>query len=189
MEKNMIEKLKHTSDLLQMHIESKKIINQVQWGEMNQIGLNSRLNCSDAWHDAVGSLYDKKALNYRATEYEFTEWNIEPDNYLRQQIEQLVAVEQFNLGRVRLMRLLPHRGLSVHRDDEVRYHFVLKTNQKAYFAFNNDQITAADSIPEIGKFYHVPMDGNWYKADTRQVHWVYNGGETERIHLVVCGSK
>jgi hypothetical protein len=140
------------------------------------------------WFDACGSLYDKIRSVKVSEEFDFTEWNLDQNSYIRQQIETLERNHNLTCGRVRIMRLLPHVGLSVHRDDEVRYHLVLKTNPKAYIAHNVvDNNPERSVLPTTSVCYHIPMDGYWYMVDTRQIHWVYNGGEEERIHLVVCG--
>jgi hypothetical protein len=65
---------------------------------------------------------------------------------------------------------------------------VIRTNPKAYIAHNVvDNNPERSVLPTTSVCYHLPADGIWYKVDTREVHWVYNGGEEERIHLVVCG--
>ena len=49
------------------------------------------------------------------------------------------------------------------------------------FNTNNDEYLGIKA-----NCYHLPMDGQWYKVDTTKTHWVYNGGDSPRIHLVVC---
>jgi hypothetical protein len=79
---------------------------------------------------------------------------------------------------------LGNSRLSVHKDKEIRYHLVLKTNNNSYIC---QHINASqNSLNPIAVCYHIPKDGNWYKVDTKRNHWVYNGGNEERIHLVVC---
>lgn len=184
-----IKRLDVTSDLTQVHAEFDSIVSNVDWQDVNQIGLKHRPGAENPWMDAVGSLYDREKSVRLATEESFTEWSVGTDSYIRQQIEMLENKYGFKCGRVRIMRLLPHRGLSVHRDDEVRFHLVLKTNRKAYFAHYVKEDRPEHSVlPTTALCYHIPMDSNWYEIDTREVHWVYNGGEEERIHIVVCGN-
>ena len=154
----------------------------------NQIGLIRRTdNPPNIWTEGVGSLRDTDL-----TEKDFQIWNIDSQNYIREQVEGLKDHLNIETGRIRIMRLESHRGLSVHSDKEVRYHLVLKTNPRAHFGryTGNDDLILnqyADQ-PVFGINYHLPEDGHWYRVDTRRGHWVYNGGTEERIHLVVCGT-
>jgi len=158
------------------------IINTVGWKDKNQIGLNFRPGASNTWFDGIGSLYDKVTGNNIAKESDFTEFNPLPI-YLKTSLENLREAFKIKFGRIRLMRLLPHRGLSVHHDTQTRYHYVINTNPKSYFCFNTQ---TTDKLEVRAQCYHIPADGHWYWVDTTKVHWVYNGGETERIHIVVC---
>jgi Aspartyl/Asparaginyl beta-hydroxylase len=158
------------------------------WWAINQISLKSRVNSSDPWRDGTGSLTNRATGEILATEGDFQHWNISQDNPIRLAITQLQNHLNIPLGRARIMRLLPHAGLSVHRDRELRYHLVLKTNPKAFIAHNvTDTNPLRSDIPTAAIAYHLPQDNIWYQIDTRETHWVYNGGEEERIHLVVCG--
>lgn len=182
-----IKKLNLQSNLDLCSELSNEIVSRVGWNNGSQIGLRSKPNSTNPWFESAGSLYDRDSKSFINYENNFSIWNIEPNNYLRTQIETLQEIENINIGRVRIMKLLPKQGLSVHRDTEVRYHLVLKTNPKAYFAFNNTIEIQQTDFTEMGIFYHIPADGYWYYVDTRKVHWVYNGGNEERIHIVVCG--
>ena len=175
-------------ELVQTEFDS--IISSVGWGKLNQIGLKARPNAENKWVDAAGSLYDRQLGISTASETDFSEWNLDSNSYIRQQIEMIERSHNFKSGRVRFMRLPPRNGLSVHRDDEVRFHLVLSTNIKSYIAhsvvIDNPTLSV---LPTTAVCYHLPMDSNWYEVDTREIHWVYNGGDTERIHLVVCASQ
>lgn len=181
-----IEKLDFTGDVELMNGSLNEILSITDWSSLNQIGLNYRADATDTWHDAAGSLYDKQAGNFISNEYAFKQWNKLP-KYVADQLKLLVETQKFKIGRVRFMRLLPKTGLSVHRDRECRYHFVLKTNPRAYIAHEVIKKIESSDVNMTGITYHIPADGYWYKVDTRQVHYVYNGGDEERIHLVVCG--
>jgi hypothetical protein len=183
-----IKRLEETSDLAKVTQELNSILATVGWGQLNQIGLKHRPGAEDPWFDAAGSLYDKEKKNRLSLETDYSEWSVGPDSYIRQQIEMLENNHNFKCGRVRIMRLLPRSGLSVHRDEEIRYHLVLKTNHKSYIAHHVvDNNPDRSVLPSTAVCYHLPMDSTWYEVDTREVHWVYNGGDVERIHLVVCG--
>jgi hypothetical protein len=181
-----IEKLPRTVNLNRLLDEIKNIVDSTGWGHTNQIGLKSRPDSINKWFDSSGSLYDKDKMVKISNEWDFSEWNLGVTSYIRQQIELLELNEGFKSGRVRIMRLLPHTGLSVHRDSEVRYHLVLKTNKNSYIAENINAVSDSD-LPSVANCYHIPLDSNWYKVDTTKFHWVYNGGDDSRIHLVVCG--
>jgi hypothetical protein len=183
-----IKKLLLTSNVGIMTDSLNEILGVTDWGDKHQIGLNYRVGATDTWHDAAGSLYDKVTNNFTSDEYSFDQWNKLPI-YLMEQLKNLVATEGIKVGRVRFMRLMPKTGLSVHKDREFRYHFVLKTNPHAYIAHEVKKKIDVSDVPMTGLTYHIPCDGSWYKVDTTQVHYVYNGGSEERIHLVVCGEK
>jgi len=177
-----IKKLDTVGDVELMNQSLSEILDVTDWGTKNQIGLNYRGGTTDTWHDAAGSLYVKNTGDFISDEYSFTEWNKLPQ-YLTSQLNLIVEQEKFKIGRVRFMRLLPKTGLSVHSDREFRYHFVVKTNQHAYIA----QDYSKSPVALKAVCFHIPADSHWYKVDTRMSHWVYNGGDEERIHLVVCG--
>lgn len=183
-----IKKLENKSNLGLVISEFDNILEKSTWGLKNQIGLKYRPDSVDPWFDSAGSLYDPKTQTNIANESSFTEWNIDEHSYIRQQITALENSNNFKSGRIRIMRLTPHHGLSVHKDAEFRYHLVLKTNPKAYIAHNvMDNNPDRSDLLSTAVCYHLPADGTWYKVDTREIHWVYNGGDVERIHLVVCG--
>jgi hypothetical protein len=62
---------------------------------------------------------------------------------------------------------------------------VIKTNPHAYIAHEIIKKIDLSDVPMTGVTYHLPCDSSWYKVDTTQTHYVYNGGSEERIHLVV----
>jgi len=145
----------------------------------NQIGIRHRATAEDIWLDASGSLYNKELGRFTGQEGDFSEWNPNLPEYTRSAIEQLMLSENIKIGRARFMLAPPRRGLTVHRDFEMRYHLVLKTNPHAFFGekVNEGDLTA--------KCYHMPADGYFYKVDTTRDHFIYNGGMEDRIHLVL----
>lgn len=182
-----IKKLNTTSDVAKIQESLDEILAVTDWADKNQIGLNYRPGAKDTWHDACGSLYDYDKQEFIDNEYAFNQWNKLPE-YLSEQLTNLIRTEKFRVGRVRFMRLKPKTGLSVHRDREVRYHLVLQTNKHAYIAHEvKEDRPELSELATTGITYHIPCDGNWYQIDTREVHYVYNGGTEDRIHLVVCG--
>lgn len=147
----------------------------------NQIGLRCRPGASDPWNDAVGSLTDPDGQNRRASEADFTEWCPAVPGYTRAVLEALASVMSIRWGRIRFMRTMPSRGLTMHRDTERRFHMVLETNPSAILG-ECYQGTGMERC----RGYHLPRDGHWYLVDTRREHFAYNGGREPRIHLVAC---
>lgn len=169
---NFIKQTDFNVDLKQILVDLQTILDMYPWPESNQIGLKHRPQAEDIWLDASGSL-----LTTGRTESEFTEWNPNCPAYLKQIIQELETKFKFTAGRIRIMRLLSKRGLTVHLDAESRYHLVLKTNPFCYM-FHVDK-----SNKPVGE--HIPADGYFYWVDTTQGHFVYNGSREDRIHLVI----
>ncbi len=180
-----IKKLELNADLDQVRRDVDNILTLQPWPEGNQIGLNYRPNASNPWLDAAGSRYVKFS-GQTPLEKDFSVWNPAVPAYITQQVELLKAAENCGLGRVRIMRLMPKTGLSVHFDVETRFHLVIKTNPNAYIAHCVKEARTDSVLPSTSISYHMPADGHWYEVDTRQMHYVYNGGHEERIHLVAC---
>lgn len=147
----------------------------------NQISLRHRPGHED-WFDGIGSLKDKQGVQL-AEEKDFTVWNKLLPEYTKQVLEELQEKENIKLGRVRYMRLRPKTGLRVHFDFEERYHLALVTNRFSMFGHYYE------GAEEVAKCYHIPADGIFYKVNTTLPHFVYNGSNEERIHLVCCVAK
>jgi hypothetical protein len=176
-----IKKLDLTADSNLMQESLDTILTMTDWGVENQLGLSHRVVPEkDIWKDCVGSLYDRETGIDIANENDFAQLNANVPSYLKFKLQELAICENIKIGRVRFMRLMPKTGLSVHADTSVRYHFVLKTNPHAYIAhaFNAGNVSAL--------CFHIPADNNFYKVDTTKHHFVYNGGQEPRIHLVIC---
>lgn len=193
-----IEKTEYTADLSKMTYDFNKIISDVGWLEekmekngktyhAGQIGLTHRVDAEYPWYDAGGSLYSiLKGGQFTDKEISFTEWN-PVGEYTKEIIENLKESLGINFGRMRYMRLMPKKGLTVHKDFDVRYHYVLKTNEHSYFGLSEP---TTDTIGTVeAKCYHLPADGYFYRVDTRRSHFVYNGGWEPRIHLVLADAR
>ena len=173
-----IKKLSTSVDLEKVQLDLDKVLEQASWIPHNQIGLTRRQTATDIWKDATGSLFDRIKMKRLAYEHDFSIWNV--DSYTRQLVNELEQAEGFKCGRVRYMRLLPKTGLSLHIDETVRYHLVLKTNPTAFFA------CGVDGKEEQAHCFHIPANGHFYKVDTTIPHFVYNAGDEDRIHLVIA---
>lgn len=146
----------------------------------NQLSLSFRPGATDLWLDATGSLYNTETGQCLGKESDFTEINPAVPDYTRSMLEKLSKQVGVKFGRIRYMRLMPKAGLSIHADAEQRYHLALDTNEYALFG----QYTGEDKT--VATCYHIPADGHFYKVDTREKHFVFNGGWKPRIHLVIC---
>lgn len=181
---NFITKINFTADVEKMNADLDSVLKHFHWTLPaspihNQIGIRHRPDADNIWLDSSGSLYNKELGRFTGQEGDFSEWNPHLPEYTRTVIEQLMTSENIKIGRARYMLAPPRRGLTVHRDFEQRYHFVLRTNPNAFFGerVTEDDVTA--------KCYHVPADGSFYKVDTLRDHFIYNGGTEDRIHLVL----
>jgi len=148
----------------------------------NSIGLNHRPGAENPYLDNFGSLYDKEQGKFVAKETDFCEWVPGMPSYTKEIIEELAEREKFNIGRVRYLRLQKRSGLSVHIDMEPRYHLVLKTHPNAFIG------KTVQGEEHAALCYHMPADGHFYRADTEQEHFVYNGSWEDRIHLVIAAA-
>jgi hypothetical protein len=176
-----VKKLELTADLEIMKQDLDFVLTRSDWSVENQIGLTYRKGAENLWKDCVGSLWDRENNIELVKEEEFTEINSEAPLYTMKRLNDLAALEGFKLGRVRYMRLMPKTGLSVHADSSVRYHYVLETNPHSYIYHTT---TMMGSIKTLG--YQLLSNGYFYKVNTKMEHYVYNGGTTPRIHIVVC---
>jgi hypothetical protein len=176
-----LKKLELTADIEKMKSDLEYVLTKSEWSVENQIGLIYRKGALNPWKDCVGSLWDRENNKELVSEEEFTEINPDSPKYTMEVLRKLAAIEGFKLGRIRYMRLLPKTGLSVHNDSSVRYHYVLETNDNSYIYHNS---TNTGIIKTLG--YHIPNDGYFYKVNTKMEHYVYNGGTTPRVHIVVC---
>jgi len=156
--------------------------NRCRWEPHNQIGLRHRPGATDQYTDSVGGLFDKTTRIRHAYEKDFSEWNDGVSDFLKDTINQLGNECGVAFGRIRFMQLPPKKGLSMHFDGEQRFHLVLKTNPSAIFG----ECFTDKEYRTIG--YHIPADGHWYKIDTTIEHFVYNGGWSPRVHLVLCAA-
>jgi hypothetical protein len=181
-----IEQIDQKSDVDKINSELTEILKNTSW-QNNQLGLRHKSKSVNVWHDSVGSLYDHSTKTFKSKESDFNMWSLNENSYIREQITLLSSKLNFEIGRARFMKLLPFSGLSVHQDSEYRYHLVIKTNPKSYICVNSKLYS--DNIEPLAQCYHLPKNNQWFKVDTTKTHWVYNGGNTERIHLVVCSTK
>lgn len=184
---NFIEKLNNTADLDLVKDCIAKILSERPWPNgseedlriSNQIGLRHRPDAKNKWLDASGGAKDNQEGK---AETDFSVWHSSVPEYLSNLIEEVAKANHFKIGRVRIMRLLPKTGLMMHEDFEKRVHLVITTNKGCYIA---TPMTVEPGADHQIKGYHIPADSHFYKIDTTVYHFVYNAGDTERVHLVI----
>jgi len=79
--------------------------------------------------------------------------------------------KHYEIGRVRVLKLLPRSTLSWHRDPEARIHIPITTNPGSILIVDNFAT-------------NLPADGSAYFMNTRKYHTAINGGEENRVHIV-----
>jgi len=186
---NFIEKTNFTAAYTQMKQDLTTLLDRVggwpqdqtingKFYSGNQLSIKHRPNAEYPILDGVGNLYDFEKQKFHSLETDFTEYLNELPDFTKTVIQQLEDNEKVKFGRIRYMRLPKKRGLSVHRDYELRYHYVFDTNPNSFFGEKTEgEVTA--------QCYHIPNDGYFYKVDVTRDHFVYNGGWEDRIHLVL----
>lgn len=125
---------------------------------------------TDKLYAGVGSLYDTTNKRYRSLENEFSVFNdVFKDTYLYQMYKDIG-----NVGRMRIMSMQGPKTYTVHRDFNIRYHFVVHTNPHCFFVF-----------PDLNQICRIPNNGYVYEVDTTQYHTFVNGSRENRIHIVM----
>lgn len=162
------------SKLDQIELEASFFIKQYPWPKENQLCF---LNTSDVPPNPYQGIGNQFAVGYPISgrlDNEFTVFN--PD--LKGSIfEDIYTNFPMPITRMRLMRIPPKRCYTIHSDGpkEIRYHLSIKTNEHAYFLYQ-------DTL----ELMHVPRDGNFYQFDVERPHSAINFSATEeRIHLVI----
>jgi hypothetical protein len=81
-------------------------------------------------------------------------------------------VSKWETGRCRLLWNAPRRCLSWHKDTEPRLHLAIVTNPGARMIIKKES-------------RHIPANGKVWYTQTTRFHNICNGGNTDRIHLVI----
>ena len=79
--------------------------------------------------------------------------------------------QRWKIGRFRFLMKPPRSCLSWHRDPEKRLHIPIITNPGCRMVIEDES-------------FHMPANGSLYITDNTKYHNFFNGGETDRIHLV-----
>ena len=103
-------------------------------------------------------------------EEEYTEvCNQFKDTYIEEVYNAIKS--NWKIGRMRFLMKPPRSCLSWHRDPEKRIHIPIITNPGCRMVIEDES-------------YHMPADGSVYITDNSKYHNFFNGGETDRLHLV-----
>lgn len=169
-----VEKLVHQFDIDHLQKDCQTLISKVGFDQDNsQICLQHSSQCQNKWHDGTGSL-PKKYPNFDVFRTIDTNYVIINDEIKHTYIFTVLSElgKHFSIFRCRLMCLRPRSCYSWHYDQTCRLHIALKTNQHCRMVFENGS-------------WHIPADGAVYLTNTTQWHSAFNGGFSERIHLVL----
>ena len=142
--------------------------------QKNRISLVHEKGNPDPYH-AGRQTYIASPRKILVPESSFTEFNDEFKNmYIYEVYQRMKELTNGNLGRMRIMRLLPGKAYGGwHTDTEDRYHIAITTNSQATICIKDPLFTA-----------NVPVDGSVWRLDTSVLHNAFNRGDTERYHIV-----
>lgn len=97
-------------------------------------------------------------------------------------IQSLLTSFKNPVTRARFAKLNAGADIKAHIDNNVgygvRYHLALETNPDCYL------LVRRSPTHEYEKF-HVPVDGHLYYLNVGFEHYAVNGGDTDRVHLVI----
>lgn len=175
----MYEEIKTEFDQNRLIFELNVLVKKIPFDENAQICLTHRENSLNPYYEGCGSLYyegnyttgTKTKRNDSLTEGEFNIFNIELYSTYFYDIYNTWS-KNFNIGRLRLMKLNRKICLTWHKDNEKRIHLPIITDEKCKFVVEDN-------------VFHLPANGNSFIIDTTKYHTVFNGSsELERVHLV-----
>jgi len=166
------------------HLLSSNILN---WGNQNQICLNSIPGFENDFHKGDGSLtfdwHNSKIdsvnginsvtdLEKKSEQLLETHFNVLCDQFKGTTFEKVYNMlnERYVLGRIRLMNLRPKTCLSWHTDNTPRLHYPILTQEGCFLVIEDEVM-------------HLSPN-KWYAADTTKKHTAFNSSKNSRIHLV-----
>lgn len=92
------------------------------------------------------------------------------------------AIKGEVLGRILIVKLkpngmvLPHVDEGIYADYYERFHLSLQSDKSNYFYVG---------VPESHGEFLCMRPGQTYWFNHKKTHWVYNGSETDRLHLII----
>ena len=125
-------------------------------------------------YEGLGTAFDDESKKLKFREMEFVRYA--PDLQDSELLNSIKKVEGLGLkvGRARIMLLKPRTCYSFHFDATERVHLVIKPEARAVMLFE----------PNI--IINIPYDYRFHLVDTTRTHTAMNGGDKERIHLVMA---
>jgi hypothetical protein len=155
-------------DLDRLKSESVELLSK--YGSNGQVSLKHRKDTNEEsrWQDGTGSaIGDGQFLNTK----EYIVFNKELKGSYLEIVHDIMA-NNFNFGRMRLMKLSGRQCMSLHVDLERRIHIPIITNENCLMIVDDEVI-------------HMPADGNAYLVDTKKRHTALNSNKDfDRIHLM-----
>jgi hypothetical protein len=153
--------------------------NQIGWGPIDQICINTPANKINDIHYGAGSLYfdwnniKNGKPGIRSTELKETDFTELCSVFSNTAFEEVYKIlkNQFNIGRLRLMKSIPKTCLTWHCDDTKRIHYPIST-QDGCLMIIEDEVK------------HLPAN-TWWLTNTLVKHTALNASAENRIHLVV----
>jgi hypothetical protein len=146
-------------DLLKKDVYN--VVENVGWGEKNQICLTHPPGLPD-WFHGTGPLMANKT---------FTELNRFLNGQYIESVYNTVK-NAYPIGRVRIMLLPGQKCFSLHADITKRIHLPLETNEQCMMIIDNE-------------VKYMPADGSAWLTNTTKPHTALNGNLMfDRIHLL-----
>lgn len=134
---------------------------QGPWIMLNQDNKEQIIRSGYEWNEAFNEekLYTNLRDEFKGTYFE------EINNILN---------KHYNIGRLRLILKEPRTCLTWHRDPEIRLHVPIFSDPGNFMIVDKEM-------------KYLKPDGSVYLTNTKKYHNVFNGSNTNRIHLVaVC---
>lgn len=178
-----VKKLSYSFDVEQLQSDLEVIL---QVGDINRQGQLCLTYCPHRNHHPDGKLYqgagslDKQlVLNGEKLEWtikdnpldesDFTDFNPGCKHLYVYEVYQELK-KQFNIGRMRIVRLVPNQCLTWHRDVSQRIHIPIVTNP-------GNLLVVDDQV-------HKLSVGKTYLVNTTLMHSAFNGGYEPRYNLL-----
>lgn len=149
-------------------------LHRYQWEKSNQLCL---LNTADHQpgdpYQGIGHVNEPTYGAFGKKETDFVVFHPDYENTI---LGKIYKNFPFPVCRMRLLRVPAKRCYTFHSDGKTfRYHFAVISNDRAFFAFHEEQ-----------KIYFIPTDGFAYKVNVEPLHtFVNTNSDFDRIHLVL----
>lgn len=156
------------------------------WENNDQICLNSTVDHPDDYTYGTGTLpvpdnfadfvtkesqLEQLTIHHHSIERRFTEFNQRFSNTPLEEIYYFIK-SNFNVGRIRLMRIAPRKVMSWHYDTTQRLHYPVETYMGCRMVIQDEVV-------------HLPAN-TWWITDTLNNHTAFNASLKYRIHIVAC---